>query len=142
MGLTIYSKHLSHDLGSGGFYRLRKTIAERCPDDIREHYMLLADHYFALQSIDPGLKNYDSKTERIYQKNRVKYGKVIDFLWASDLECKLTYGTAGQLLHIIGDYDDNIIYGYAGWGDKAMRFHHFKEILTDAYQSKSKWGWK
>ena len=103
MGLTIYSKHLSHDLGSGGFYRLRKTIAELCPDDIREHYMLLADHYFALQSIDPGLKNYDSKTERIYQKNRVKYGKVIDFLWASDLECKLTYGTAGQLLHIIGD---------------------------------------
>ena len=43
MGITIYSKNVSHDLGSGGFYRLRKTIAGLCPDEIKNHYMLLAD---------------------------------------------------------------------------------------------------
>lgn len=141
MGLTIYSKNLSNNLGSGGFYRLRKTIAGLCPDEIKNHYMFLADHYFDIQIADPGFKNYDAETERIYQKYRSKYGKVIDFLWAPDLDCELTYGTAGQLLRLIGNYDDSIIYGYAGWGDKAMRFHDFKEILADAYQTKSKWGW-
>lgn len=142
MGLTIYSKNLSNDLGSGGFYRLRKTIAGLCPDEIKKHYMLLADHYYDIQIEDPGFKKYDAETERIYQKYRSKYGKVIDFLWAPDLDYELTYGTAGQLLRLIGDYDDAIIYGYAGWGDNAMRFHHFKEILADAYQTKSKWGWR
>ena len=143
MGMTIYSKNKNYDLGFGGFYRLRKAIAKLCPEDIKEHYMLLADHYFDIQIEDPGFKKYDEKTEKIYQKYRSKtYGKVIDFLWAPDLECKLTYGTAKNLLKAIGDYDDDVIYGYAGWGEHAMRFHHFKEILQDAYDTKTKWGWR
>ena len=142
MGITIYSKNLSHYLGSGGFYRLSKTIASLCPEDIKDHYMLLADHYYDLQLQDPGFKNYDLKTEELYQKYLRKYGKIIDFLWAPDIECKLTYGTAGQLLNLIGNYDDDHIYGYAGWGDKAMRFQDFKNILTDAYTTKTKWGWR
>lgn len=141
MGLTIYSRNLSYDLGSGGFYRLRKTIAGLCPDEIKEQYYLL-DNFYDIQKKDPGFVKYDMKTEQLYARYRKDYGKVIDFLWASDVEFTLTYGTAGQLLKLIGDYDNDILYGYAGWGEHAMRFHHFKEILQDAYDTKSKWGWR
>ena len=56
MGITIYSRNKSNDLGCGGFYRLRKTIASLCPKDIKDHYLLLADHYYDIQIEDPGLK--------------------------------------------------------------------------------------
>lgn len=142
MGITIYSKNLSYNLGPGGFCRLRKTIAGLCPDEIRDHYVQLADHYFDLRAADPGFVHYDMGTEQIYQKYRKKYGKVIDFLYASNVDCSLTYGTARQLLDLIGDYDDDIVYGYAGWGDKAMRFRNFRAILEDACKTRKKWGWK
>ena len=139
MGITIYSRNISHDLGAGGFFRLRKTIAMLCPDEIRDHYMRLADGYYDL--MHDGFEEYDKETEQIYQKYRKAYGKVIDFLYAPDTGARLSYGTAGQLLKLIGDYDNDVIYGYAGWGDRAMRFHHFKEILQDAYATKTRWGW-
>ena len=142
MGICIYSKHKSNNLGYGGFYQLRKTIASLCPEEIRKHYMRLADGYYSVAAEDPGFVEYDKETEKLYVKYKAKYGKVIDFLYAPDTDAVLTYGTAKDLLRIIGEYDDDIIYGYAGWGDKAMRFRDFKEILQDACENKAKWGWR
>lgn len=142
MGITIYSKNISNDLGYGGFYHLRKTIASLCPTELKEHYMLLTDHYFDIQLEDPGFKKYDAKTEKIYQLYRKDYGKVIDFLWTPDTDCTLTYGTAKQLMKVIADYDNDIIYGYSGRGDSAMKFKDFKDILKDAVDTKSSWGWR
>jgi hypothetical protein len=42
---------------------------------------------------------------------------------------------------VIGNYDDEIVYGYAGWGKDAARFKNFKELLNDAYETKRDWGW-
>lgn len=141
MGVTIYSTNCSNDLGSGGFLRLRKTIASLCPDDIKEHYLRLTDHEREIQIKDPDFTEYDAKTAELYLKHKTAYGKVIKFLWASDVEARFSYGVAKQLLKLIGSYDDNAVYGYAGWGDKAMRFKDFKAILKDAAETKTYWGW-
>ena len=142
MGICIFSKNVSNDLGYGGFQRLRKTIAGLCPSEIANHYNYLLDNLIHLSLHKNESDAYDARTDVLYNKYRKKgYGKVIDFLYSPDTDATLTYGTAKQLLKVIGDYDDNIIYGYAGWGDDAMRFHHFKEILKDAAETKTKWGW-
>lgn len=140
MGITIFSKNLSNDMGYGGFRRLRRTIGNLIPcDELREHYMLLDDVGFTDDK--EFYKKYDAKTERLYRKYRKKYGKIIDFLYCSDCEGKFGHYTAIMLLNLIGDYDDDQIYGYAGW-EKPMRLEDFKDILKDAVNTKSNWGWR
>ena len=142
MGVTIYSKNISCDIGYGGLFRLRKTVAKLCPQDIRDHYMALVDDYFTLIQNDPGLKLYDAITDNIYAYHQANMRKIIDFLYATDIKARFTYGTAKVLLSLIGEYDDNYVYGYAGWGDCAMKFKDFKQLLEDAVKTKSYWGWK
>lgn len=66
--------------------------------------------------------------------------KVARFLYSADVEAKLPYGVAKKLLEVIGDYDDNIIYGYWGRPDRAM-FKDFKAILQDCVDTKSALIW-
>lgn len=142
MGITIKSPNHSIDMGYGGLLRLRRTVASLCPNEIRKHYYYLLDNLIHLQYHKEEADAYDERTDILYRKYKKQYGKVIDFLYASDCEAKLSYGTAKQLLDVIGDYDDSIIYGYAGWGDAAARFKDFKEILMDCYLSKKQLIWR
>lgn len=96
-------------MGYGGFVRLRRTIASLCPKEIKDQYNFMVDNYIHLLSNPDELKTFDEKTEEIYEKNKTKYGKVMDFLWAPDVNAKLSYGTAKQLLQLIGDFDDGKI---------------------------------
>lgn len=140
MGVSVYSKNRSIDMGYVGFQRLRKTISELCPKPIAEHYAFLLD---GLIYSSTHKEAYDAKTEYLYEKYRnTPYRKVIDFLYAPDTDADFGYGTAKALLKIIGDYDDDIVYGYAGWGDAAARFKDFRDILEEASINKRKWGWR
>ena len=141
MGLTIESPHISIDMGSGGFLRLRRTIASLCPKEINKHYQYLLDNIIHLSHCKEDADAYDAQTEIIYQKYKKQYGKVIDFLYAPDTGAKLTYGAAKQLLKVIGDYDDDAIYGYAGWGPNAAKFSDFKALLQDCADCKKPLKW-
>ena len=141
MGITIKSPNYSIDLGYGGFLRLRRTVASLCPEEIRDHYNYLLDNITHLSYHKDEYDKYDARTEEIYNRYKKSYGKVMDFLYAPDICAKFTYGTAKQLLNVIGDYDDNEIYGYAGWGEHAARFKNFKEILEDSYINKKPFKW-
>ena len=142
MGISIYSKNKSIDLGCSGFQRLRRTISERCPKDIMEHYALLLDDLYYLTYHPKDAEQYDARTEKLYEKYKgTPYRKIINFLYAPDTDAKFGYGTAKSLLKVIGNYDDEIVYGYAGWGKDAARFKNFKELLNDAYETKRDWGW-
>jgi len=143
MGLTIYSKHHSIDIGTGGFLRLRMAIANCTNKEISEHYHVLASEEY-IHMVYNGFEEYDKKTEELYEKYRKTYGKVIDFLYASDIEAKMTYGCAKQILRVIGNHPelDNMVIGYAGWGDQAARFRDFRSILEDAAETKKCFGWR
>lgn len=139
MGVTIKSLNCRIDLGYGGFLRLRKTVAELCCEEIKNHYFYLLDNRGQLSKEE--LDEYVKKTEKIYNKYKKTHGKVMKFLYAPDTDAELPYGVAKQLLSIIGNYDNKEIYGYAGWGDEAARFKDFKEILQDCADNKCKLYW-
>lgn len=79
-------------------------------------------------------KSYDDETERLVE-NKVLPIKIADFLYQSDCDGKIRYGACKEILKAIGDYDDSIIYGYAGRKNPA-KFKDFKEILQDCVDNK------
>lgn len=142
MGLTIRSKNHSIDIGSGGFFRLRMKIAELTNKEISDHYKVLASEEY-IHMVYHGFEEYDKKTEELYERYRKEYGKVIDFLYAPDTKAKMTYGCAKQILKAIGDRADmdDMVIGYAGWGEYAARFKDFRKILEDAAETKKGFRW-
>ena len=142
MGITIRSKNHNIDIGTGGFFRLKKTIAGFTNKEISDHYnILLSEEY--IHMVYHGFEEYDKKTEELYEKYKKEYGKVIDFLYASDITAKMTYGCAKQILKVIGDRTDldDMVIGYAGWGEHAARFRDFRMILKDAVETKKGFKW-
>ena len=110
--------------------------------EIAKHYDILSSEEYICM-VYHGFDEYDKKTEELYYKYRKKFGKVIDFLYAPDTDAKMTYGCAKQMLKAIesGTARDDMIIGYAGWGDKAARFRDFKKILEDAAETKKGFWW-
>ena len=133
MGLTIHSPNNSIDMSASGFMKLRRTIAFLFNTEVGKHYDKL--RYLIT---DGDCDKYDRETEKLVQK----YGNdwLFEFLYASDIEDKLTYGKCRKLLELIGDYDDDICYGYAGLPDCA-KMRDFKEILSDCVTNKRQMIW-
>lgn len=136
MGVTIFSKNYSIDIGYGGFARLRRTVAEQCPEEIRKHYLQLPDASF---STPKQQKEYDDRTEELYKRYNSKYGKVINFLYAPDIEKTLGYDTAEQILGVVDGYEDSSVYGFMG--ERIVMFSDFVRILRDSASTKSDFGW-
>lgn len=141
MGVNISSKHCDIAMGYFGFRRPRRTVANLCLKEIADHYNYLLDNLHYIAAHKEVSDRYDEGIDRLYETFGKRYGKVLNFLYAPDTDATMTYGTAKQLLSVIGDYDDDIIYGYAGWGKDAARFRDFKILLQDAADTKTKWCW-
>lgn len=145
MGVTLRCKksNRSIDLGMGGFLRLRRKVADLCGKEVSAQYRLMLDSMY--DSFDtPEEKqafweNYDQKTVQLVQGGKLDI-KVQNFLYQSDCEGQIRYGACKNLLKVIGDYDDNMLYGYAGLPDCA-RFRDFKAILEDCVRTKSDMVW-
>ena len=120
MGVTISCTKTGRtiDVGSGGFLRLRSKISER----------------------EKFYEDFDKKTEALLNKKRISV-KIVDFCLQSDCEGSIRYGACKELLKVIGNYDDNICYGYAGREDCAM-FRDFKKILEDCAEHKCNMVWR
>lgn len=138
MGLTIYTnKGHSIDMGYFGFNNLRTKIAELA--GIGDHYKKLVKVEIHSYSNPNAYKNYDRETERLINDGALNW-RVANFLYASDCDASLKWVVAKELLKVIGDYDDNIVYGYAGRPDRAM-FKDFKQILEDCVKNRTNLRW-
>lgn len=139
MGVAIKCRKSGHtiDMGSGGFFRLRKKVAELTNSELGQHYALLTQNMFGRD--DEWYENYDKQLELIINKHKISI-KIIDFLYQSDIEGKIRYGACKQILKVIGDYDDNFAYGYAGQKDCA-KFKDFKNLLEECAQFKCDLIW-
>ena len=82
---------------------------------------------------------WDTEAIRLITENNIPV-KVVNFLLESDCDGKIRYGACKEILKVIGDYDDNICYGYAGRNDCAM-FRDFKAILQDCVDNKCDMVW-
>ena len=83
--------------------------------------------------------HFDKKAEKLLQEKKVS-PKIVDFCLQSDISGSIRYGACKEILKTIGDYDDNICYGYAGRSDCAM-FRDFKAILEDCIRLKCDMVW-
>lgn len=141
MGISIYAKKNPRkiiDLGMGGFLRLRRKVAELAGEPWASHYKKLTDTVPSLCD-NQFYEDFDSKTEQLLIKKAVSV-KLVDFCLQSDVEGAIRYGACKQLLKIIGNYDDDILYGYAGRKDCAM-FKDFKTILQECADKKCDMVW-
>lgn len=136
MGVTIRCKKTgkSIDMGAGGFMRLRNKVAELAGGPFAEHYLSLKsfgdEEYF---------RKFDERTDEILKEKQADI-KIVDFCLQSDCGGKIRYGACKSILKAIGDYDDNIKYGYCGRPDCAM-FKDFKAILSDCVENKCDMCW-
>lgn len=142
MGLTIKCKKTGRemDVSYSGFSRLRKKVAELVSPEVGKHYQTL-DKIFRMDSSEKenAFKLYDDETERLVESEALPI-KIADFLYQSDCDGKIRYGACKEILKVIVDYDDSIIYGYAGRENPA-KFKDFKEILQDCVDNKCFMVW-
>lgn len=142
MGVTISSPHRSIDLGYFGFFRLRRKIAQLVGEDVGEHYGQLAHtHLFRdKEEEEEYWRKYDALTEKMVGRYPKSVRKVFSFLYAPDCDGSVSYGTCKQILRVLGGYDDNIVYGYAGRPDGA-RMADFRRVLEDCVSAKKPMRW-
>lgn len=125
MGVTIKSKSRSIDLGGGGFRRLRTKVAELAAPDIFEHYKKLGEGMW-YPNRKAFFKDYDEKIAELDKKYKGKMSDILDFLYDSDCDAEMDEDHCRSIYEVIKDYDDNILYGYAGRKDCA-KFADFKK---------------
>ena len=143
MGVTIKCKKTGRemDMGYFGFFKLRAKVAELVGSEVGEHYKKLDDSLgIPYPERENVLKSYDDETERLVE-NKVLPIKIADFLYQSDCDGKIRYGACKEILKVIGDYDNGVIYGYAGRKNPA-KFKDFKEILQDCVDNKCFMIWR
>lgn len=144
MGLTIYCRKtdLSMDLGGGGFLRLRRKVAELAGGPFFPVYQEVCSWYPGSngETTEEFDRRINEVTRKILAEKKADI-KIVDFLLQSDVGGRIHYGACKNILKIIGNYDDNIMYGYAAWGEQS-RFSRFRRILEDCVATKSDMIWR
>lgn len=143
MGVTIKCKKTGReiDLGCGGFMQLRRKVAQLMGESFYSHYEKLCNAPIIMRPEveEKFWKDWDTEAIRLITENDIPV-KVVNFLLESDCDGKIRYGACKEILKVIGDYDDNICYGYAGRSNCAM-FRDFKAILQDCVDNKCDMVW-
>lgn len=121
-------------MGYGGFFNLRKNIALALDEEFGENYALLGNCY----TVDDYNKN-DMAANSILERKHLDED-VVDFLYASDTEGKISYKVCGKIYNLIKDID---------FGDKGFRYaiyrrndyEEFKKFLKDCYSKRKNMVW-
>lgn len=142
MGVTIESKNHAIDMGYGGFMCLRTKVAELAAPDIFEHYKKSIDgmRLYDADERKAFYESYDAKIEELDKKYNGKMSDVLDFLYESDCDAEMDADHCRSIYEVIKDYDDDILYGYAGRKDCA-KFADFKKIVKDGIDSGDGFSW-
>lgn len=145
MGVTISVKSKnaqarSIDLGYGGFSNLRNKVAELTGEPWASHYLTLSQAPWVGEERKKFFDAFDRRTEQLVNTKQVSI-KIVDFCLQSDAKGCIRYGACKQILRVVGDYDDDILYGYCGRPDCA-RWKDFKAILEDCVRLKCDMVWR
>lgn len=139
MGVTIRCKKTrdSIDMGYGGFLCLRRKVSDLCGEPWAAHYRELTDG--SLLRGDEWYEAFNKRTHELLDQKAINI-KIVDFLLQCDAGGSIRYGACKELLKVIGEYDDDILYGYAGLPDCA-RFSDFKRLLNQCVENKCNLEW-
>ena len=127
MSITIESPNKKLEVGSIGFCQVRNKFAALCPAEISKHYDMIVgrpERLFMFYANRDAVREYNTETERLYQKYEKEYGEVFDFLYASDSGAEMTPSCTRRLFEMANDSHCS--------GDEQM--NSFKELLKDAVE--------
>ena len=133
MSVTIRCKKTNHsiDLGYFGFMLLRRKVAELQGGPFQAVYEEICSYHPGKgnETVEAFDKRVNARIAEILDAKEADV-KIVDFLLQCDAEGRIKYGACKSLLKVIGDYDDNVLYGYAGRHDSA-KFADFKRLLQE-----------
>lgn len=147
MGVTLQCKKTgtSIDMTYGGFNRLRNKVAELAGEPFASHMKKLVFQtcmslqFTSKEGRDKFNIDFDAETQRMIVAKQVSI-KIVDFCLQPDCAGSIRYGACKEILKVIGDYDDNIAYGYAGRKACAM-FRDFKALLRECVNNRCMLTW-
>ena len=85
-------------------------------------------------------KSYNAKIAELDKKYKGKMSNILDFLYESDCDGIMDVPHCRSIYKVIKDYDDDILYGYAGRKDCA-KFADFKAIVKEGIDSGDGFTW-
>ena len=148
VGVTICCQKTgsSIDMGYIGFGLLRDKVAELAGEPFASHIAKLKQPPYHLSRFMMSeeerrklFDEYDAETQRMIEEKKVSI-KLVDFCMQPDAGGEIHYDACKELLDVIGDYDDDIAYGYAARRDCA-KFADFKELLRECVEHKCMLEW-
>ena len=141
MGVTMrfQKTEASIEFGIDGFFLLRAKIAELSGKEWGDHYAKLANApMFGERAVD-FYGAFENKTERLLKAGAVS-PNIASFCLQSDCGGEIPCDACREVLDVIGDYDDDILYGYVGKPDCA-RIRDFKQLLQECVDNNSGLEW-
>lgn len=140
MGVTVTAtnSNYSFDMGSGGFFNLRKNIAYVFDKEVGEHYETLF-RCWSKEERDA----WDRKMNKILSDDRFRPEDedVLDFLFASDCGGSASHKTCKKIYGFIKDINfGNRTFVYSAHSD-GKDYEHFKAFLLECYKNRRKMRW-
>ena len=110
--------------------------------DIFEHYKKSMDgmRLYDEDERKAFYESYNAKIAELDKKYEGKMSDILDFLYESDCNAEMDAGHCRSIYEVIKDYDNDILYGYAGRKDCA-KFADFKKIVKDGLDSGDGFSW-
>lgn len=139
MGVSITAKNsnYSFDMGYGSFFTLRKNIALAYNKTFGENYAALLYCH-----TEEAFKKNDDLAERIIKTQGLTDSDIIDFLYQSDCEGKISYKTCKKIYDLIKDIDYSgcrIVYASLSEGND---YEQFKAFLKECYRYHRNMYWR
>ena len=144
MGISISSRcgNLSGIIGYGGFYRLRRKVAEIYGGAWWKHYERLDNApFFNFDGEgEQFFEEFDKETERLLKEKKVSEA-IVEFCLQPDEQGEINCDACKEIYKCVKDYDDNLAYGYVAHDD-CFRFRDFKLLLKECIDLKCDLIWE
>ena len=136
MGITIYAKNSTYnfDMGCGSFFNLRKNIATILNNDFGEHYSKLI-YCHSKQDFE----EHDRIANELIEKHHLDED-ILNFLYMSDCEGKVSYRTCKKIYDLIKDVDfNNKVLRYVAYSHND--YEEFKLFLKECFSYRRNMIW-
>lgn len=150
MGVTLSGPDISDDIPPSGFFRLRRDIAYMLSKNLGDLYDSMIDilHSDDDRKKDQWETDINAAINDFLSSHNKTDEKIIDFLFESDCDGSITYGTCKKIINLIDSLNDDrkqeffhTIYGYAGWGGKACHGYDVYQILKSCTDNRKPLRW-
>lgn len=132
MGVHVFANNspYSLDMAYSAFSRLRDRIATLLDEEFGSNYSRLC---YSKEDYE----NYDKVANRLISEKNLDED-IVDFLYQSDCDGKISYKTCKKILDLVADTE--FVTCYMGFYD-ASRAHDFQKLLQDCYSHRRSLRW-